>query len=471
MSRSRPNRYRLSSPARLIGVLAPLFLVLIAAPARTQDPPALANETARAIAADESGRPAGRLTLAIQERRGAYLEDEKLPDTRKRIAAEKPLLAEGSFLYSRDGWVKDLVVTSGAAGSPPTRTRTGEAGGFLRILVETSLEGQPRKLGRVSPVAVTAPGDAVLARRVGLLLSGAGKEAIRWTAGRREADLLTLQGERANERHTLLVREKPRARIASWTLTRALTGPSGEPLAQTYLCEVTPGEGPGSLARVEEWVINPPPAGSIAYRITDIKKEEVAEVRPDDLPVRFPKGTLVSDARYEVPVEYEQTEQGINDGNVADAARTLATGRTRPGAAAPTFELKDPKGKPVRYADYRGKVLVLFWFSSGSRPAEAAAEAIREMHEAYRKNGAQFLGVSVMDEGDAGRKAEAFRKRFKWSFPVAVDASGDTMHRYGLEAGIPKVAIVDRNGTLVYAQPGVDPDGIEAVLNRLTRRE
>jgi peroxiredoxin len=184
--------------------------------------------------------------------------------------------------------------------------------------------------------------------------------------------------------------------------------------------------------------------------------------------VVFPKGTLISDARYEVPVEYEQTEGGVNDASVADAARALASGRVKPGSAAPAFELKDLKGKTVRLADYRGKPLLLFWFSSRSRPAEAAGKAIRELHEAYRKKGAQFLGVSVLEDGDAAKKADQFRKRFDWSFPVVLDSGGETLHRYGVEAGIPKVAIVDPAGTLVYARPGVDPEGIEAVLNRLT---
>ncbi|HTE20026.1 MAG TPA: TlpA disulfide reductase family protein, partial [Armatimonadota bacterium] len=244
-------------------------------------------------------------------------------------------------------------------------------------------------------------------------------------------------------------------------------GPTGAKLEQTYTCDVTPGDAPASVKRVEEWVINPPPAANVAHRITEVTRfEPVAAVKAEELAVRFPTGTLVTDVRGDFPVEYEQTEEGVTDEQITAKSVELSEGRVKVGQPAPAVELRDLKGRPAGLQDYPGKIVVLVWFTSESRPAAAAGNSVEALNDAYKKRGVQFLGLNVGENAAPVKRAEAFRGRYKWSFPVLLD-DGEALRRYGMVAAVPKVAIIDRAGKLVYVQPGVDPDGIAATLDRL----
>jgi hypothetical protein len=47
-------------------------------------------------------------------------------------------------------------------------------------------------------------------------------------------------------------------------------------------------------------------------------------VKAEELAVRFPTGTQVTDARGDFPVEYVQTEEGVTDEQVAASPRRLS---------------------------------------------------------------------------------------------------------------------------------------------------
>jgi peroxiredoxin len=435
--------------------------------ARAEDPAALGKSAVELMATEEASVPAGRLSLSVTDRRSDYVAGEKEGDTRKRLLEQKGSAAEGSFVFGPDGWLKDLTVQLSAAGetagAATVRTRTAEVQGTFRVLLEATVDGKEQKQARVSRVTDTAPGDAILSRRVARSLAG-----MQWTSTRAEAGLLTLEGKRGEEKHTLVLRGAPNLQVKSWRLSRVLIGPSGDRYEQTYWCEVTPGSTPGSIGRVEEWIVTSPPAGTVLYRVSEVKKAEaIPPPKPGDLAARFPKGTLVTDSRNEVPVEYEQTEEGVSEEEVAKTAQALAQGRAKPGETAPPFEVKAPGGKTIKLDEYRGKTLVMIWFSSRSRNATASARAVQALSAAYQKKGVAFLGLVGADEGSGEDELEDLRKRLGWSFPIGIDVGGDAMRRYGLVTAVPKVAIVDRAGILVYARPGVNPDSLTTTLDRL----
>lgn len=448
----------------LPAALAAAGALLLPASAVGQDAAGTARETLSALIAQEAVAPAARLTIETADRRAEYREGEKLEETRRRLAAQPAFRAEGTLVYRPEGWLKDLLLRPPGSNGASFRTRTSEVRGILRSLVEAKSEAREEKSARVIRVATTAPADAVLTRRSGRIL-----QEVQWTAARAEGDLLMLDGRRDREHHQVTLYRGPASQVRSWSLVRELQGPDGRRFTQRYACEVTPGTPEGSIDRLEEWVVNPPPLGNVTLRTTTVRRVEPApELKEAALAVRFPRGTQVTDARGEVPLEYEQTEEGVDEAAVAEAARALAAGRARVGDPAPPFELPDTRGKRVALPALRGRTVLLFWFSSRSRPAEAAGKFIGDLEADYRKRPFQIVAINVAEEGVPDKPAEEFRKRFKWGFPVALDPQGETLRLYGTEAAVPKVAIVDREGRLVYVQSGVDPEAITAHLERLT---
>ena len=460
-----------------------LTLLLAAAllpglPVRAEDAPAAAKDVIAAIAADEARAGAARLSVEITDRQGRYLAGEKPGDTEKRIADETKREARGSFTYGPAGWLKDLRVGASSKTSS-SHARTAEVNGTLRTLVETSDITGEQKGGRILPVRTSVPGDVILSHRVARALEG-----IRWTSAKSEGERLTLEGKRGEEQHTLVVQRGPHPQVRTWSLDRVLTSPAGERFDQSYRCEVVPGKEPGTVDHADEWFVNPQVA-LITYRVTTVTQSEPApDLKPEDLSVRFPKGTLVTDARFDTPVDYEVADEGLSDEAATQAAKLVAEGRARPGQPAPPFELKEPKGKTVRLGDFRGKPLVLVWFTPHSQPAvsEPAAlarllqrraadyKAIQELSDDYLKKGVQFLGLNLAIERADEKEANSFRKRLNWQFPIATDAGGALMRRYGADMAVPKVAVVNGDGTLVYVRPGIDAEAISRELDRLIEK-
>jgi peroxiredoxin len=416
---------------------------------------ARAAQAIQAIAAAEASSKPRKLVLSIEERRGEYVERESQAETRRRVSRGAPLKAVGTFAHDPRGWAKEFNLST-RTGGPGARMRTVEVDGTMRILIVTPQPGGEEKRGRVTRATTTSPVDAILARRVAASLEG-----VQWDSSTVEGDRLKLEGRRTGERHVLTLRG---GELESWHLTRVIEGPSGERLPQTYWCEVAlPSQ--GISGHLDEWIVNGAPVPGIAYRRTFVRHaQEVPQLEPAALEVRFPLGTSVLDDRFDIPVEYDQTSAGVTDEEVNQLARSLMRGRASLGEPAPPFVLRDTSDKPIQPQDYRGQTLVLFWFAADSQPSEAAARALNGLVRSYRRHPVQFLGVSV--GGDA-KEAAAFRRKSRWGFPVVVDPDATTLRQYGMDPAVPKVAIVDREGKLAFVQPGYNEDDIREALNRI----
>lgn len=445
------RHYRTASTLLLMGGgLAALLQPRLEA----QDAAAAARNVVAAIAAEEARSGTGRATLSIQDRRGPLVADEKRDATETRLQKETALLAEGTVLYSPEGWLKELSVPASAVNPNPSRTRTGEAGGVFRFLVETSSEGKPQARALINRAAGTSPGDAILSGRVAKTLDG-----VEWSALKQTGALVTLTGMRGGERHVLSVFREPRTTVQSWELSRTAPGPDGRPSEQSYTVEVTRESESGALQRVKEWSINRG-AEVIAFRDTAVKKvEAVANVPSASLTVPLPRGALIRDMRTGSPVDYELLE--------GDEGRAAPPTTEAVGKPAPSLELKNTQGKPIRLD--REKPIVLLWFSSDSPPAEGIAKAADAISDNYRKQGIQFVGLEISREGNAGQQAEAFGKSSKWSFPLGLDPGAELLGRFGIQKAVPAVAVIDRQGKILYGRTGLDPVTLTAALDTLKK--
>lgn len=410
----------------------------------------------RQIAEAEARQGAGQHTLSVVERRAPYEAGESRDAMRRRLEKETPVTAEGTFVYTPRGWLKDLRI-GGMPGSPPSRARTAQSGETLRFVVEAISEGKPQTRALLSRVAGTAPGDAVLSRGAAAVLQG-----VRWESVKETGGTLTLIGTRTMERHTLTLRQEPAPHISTWELAR--TVPIGEkPVEQSYTSEVEVDPDTGALRRVREWVVNPLAGASVAYRESTVQKTELLAGNPEEaLSLPLPRGTLVADGRTGVPVEYE-----LLDTLPDHSPPPLTTKKDQP---APTFNLTGIDKKRYTPESFRKKALVLVWFSADSEPSVTSAEALDAFQEEYGKKGVQFLGIEVGSGENAAEAAARLRKESGWSFPVARDPGATLLPQFGLPAAIPAVAVVSSDGKLVYGRAGIEPTTLAAALDAVLQK-
>lgn len=120
------------------------------------------------------------------------------------------------------------------------------------------------------------------------------------------------------------------------------------------------------------------------------------------------------------------------------------------GSAAPTFELTGADGRPVRLADFRGKVVVLDFWASWCAPCRAAFPSLDRLQRTHGERGLVVVGVSV-DRDEAAYRT--FLSQHSVAFRVARDASQAVVRSYA-PPSMPTTFVIDRNGTIRHVQRG-----------------
>jgi peroxiredoxin Q/BCP len=137
------------------------------------------------------------------------------------------------------------------------------------------------------------------------------------------------------------------------------------------------------------------------------------------------------------------------------------------GAVAPQFSLVDQNGKTHKLADYKGKWVVVYFYPKDQTPGcTTQACSFTENVFAFRKAGAQILGISVDDEKSHKAFEAVLAKNAKISaenqkaieehglpFPLLADPTYATAKSYG---------VLMQRGTMVIASRDtflIDPAG------------
>ena len=148
------------------------------------------------------------------------------------------------------------------------------------------------------------------------------------------------------------------------------------------------------------------------------------------------------------------TRQAAADGAVGGSAP-----QRRPKAAvgepAPPFELADVRGRTVRLADYKGKTVVLEWFSPTcpySAFAWSEAGPLRELSERLQSQGTVWLTINSETPENAGGQSErtaVFARENRMRVPLLLDPTGRVGQAYEAKT-TPHMYVISSRGVLVY---------------------
>lgn len=99
------------------------------------------------------------------------------------------------------------------------------------------------------------------------------------------------------------------------------------------------------------------------------------------------------------------------------------------GDKAPALTAKDQNGKKVSLADYKGKKLVLYFYSEAGSPTCTIESCnLRDNYSLLLKNGFEVLGVSP----DTEAKQKKFEQKYKLPFPLIADPENKITGLYGV---------------------------------------
>ena len=125
-------------------------------------------------------------------------------------------------------------------------------------------------------------------------------------------------------------------------------------------------------------------------------------------------------------------------------------------ALAPDFTVYDRDGNPVKLSDYRGKPVVLNFWSSRCGPCQME---MPDFQKAYEDLGEEihFLMVNVTDGSwDTVDSASAFIAENNYTFPVFYDTDISAASAYGVSS-LPTTYFIDAEGNgVAYGMGAMD---------------
>jgi peroxiredoxin len=134
------------------------------------------------------------------------------------------------------------------------------------------------------------------------------------------------------------------------------------------------------------------------------------------------------------------------------------------GKPAPLIEGKDVDGKPVRLADFRGKVVLVDFWATWCPPCVASVPTLRQLAREFKDRGFAILGVNLDDlarseSGQPGAAAEPasgdlrrflVSQRVGWTNLVGPGADA-AAKAFGVEE-IPAGFLIDREGKIIHVE-------------------
>lgn len=114
----------------------------------------------------------------------------------------------------------------------------------------------------------------------------------------------------------------------------------------------------------------------------------------------------------------------------------------RIGERAPELTSLDLNDKPVKLSDFKGKVVVLRFWSHGCLGCVAEMPAMDDLSKRYKDRGLVVLAVNVADPKE---KVEQFVRDRHISYPVVLDPAHIAASKYRVSA-VPTTFLIDRNG-------------------------
>jgi thiol-disulfide isomerase/thioredoxin len=120
------------------------------------------------------------------------------------------------------------------------------------------------------------------------------------------------------------------------------------------------------------------------------------------------------------------------------------------GKEAPELEAKDITGNPVTLAAFKGKVVLLDFWTTWCPPCRADAPALDKLYRKYGDHDLMIVGVSVSEERAI---VEKFLKQHPHEFPVVLTSENDMPRPFQIGV-FPTYIVIERDGSIASATEG-----------------
>ncbi len=137
------------------------------------------------------------------------------------------------------------------------------------------------------------------------------------------------------------------------------------------------------------------------------------------------------------------------------------------GTRRPDFTLQDPAGSPVSVSHWDGKVLLINFWATWCPPCRKEMPAFVEMHEKYRQQGFEIVGIALDDAQAVIDFTDAMG--VEYALLIGDDDAVNVARQFGNRYGVlPYSVLLDREGKVRFIRPGeLSGEVLESELRKL----
>ena len=127
---------------------------------------------------------------------------------------------------------------------------------------------------------------------------------------------------------------------------------------------------------------------------------------------------------------------------------------------APDFTLSTLDGGVIQLSGFKGKVILLDFWTEWCGPCKIAAPTVISLYNKYKDKGLRVFGVNLDDIKDI-EKVRSYVKNEGVPYPILLEGF-PAASKYDV-SGIPKFVLIDKDGKIAFEVVGA-VDNLESIL-------
>ena len=131
------------------------------------------------------------------------------------------------------------------------------------------------------------------------------------------------------------------------------------------------------------------------------------------------------------------------------------------GTSAPDFVLQDTEGRTHRLSDYRGKPVIINFWTTWCPPCREEIPSMNRAWHLLEEDGIALLAINMGEDEDT---IFIFSADYPADFPMLMDREGKVIAEWPVK-GLPTTYVVAPDGTLAYRAIGSREWDDEALLD------
>jgi thiol-disulfide isomerase/thioredoxin len=159
---------------------------------------------------------------------------------------------------------------------------------------------------------------------------------------------------------------------------------------------------------------------------------------------RMNYGTVLDASLFNLPSKDMREVKELSRWDAPKIRKQLA------GKPAPELEAMDLQGHPVELAAFRGKTVLLDFWTTWCPPCRKDAPALDKLYSRYGGRDLMIVSFSVSEDRAI---VEKFLKEHPRAFPVVLTSENDMPRAYQISA-FPTYIVIDKDGTVASAVQG-----------------